>query len=453
MESQTAPSLTLRGLLLFGFSRSVLSPPLTAARFPSRFFLPLSMDSTSHNADDTAASAAPPAAALAASAAAYAGDEYAALVAAASMHEPAASCSATCTGGSASEQLEGTEHEATESAMEASQRVSVEVESDHEEEQSAPDESAVQMEDELTKPCSSCLEDQPLSLYSSAQLKKKGKRVYCIAKKAEAVAAQVEAARKEAMRSTFEGKLNAVMESPTPLTCLCCNSRQAVRVAACPRCTGECCSVSCFMRHKCDVLLECRRTMPKTVIPLEDRLHPDGVAPLWEELVAHVRHMPTKVPVSAWASSAQDAGCEDYSSVLDDIGEQLLQADWASIFSSLEVNVHDPFWRPDLFTRLRGEGAVSNVHDYIAGLTNLLFGFSELSNGIMHSWADAHATIDDVSVHSSSIPRYPWHATSGCLLPNNRLLHKADHAVHLAVSRGGSGLARSDLCDSHGCVM
>ena len=165
--------------------------------------------------------------------------------------------------------------------------------------------SSVSVEDESTaaatsssssaalKDCSCCFRSLPEGKFSSAQLKKKGKRACssCVSKRdaaAEAAAAQ----------QSFATRLAQVSSTAPLATCPSCNKKR-VRVATCSACKSSCCSLACFQQHQAGFQCEAIRTMPPLSIADEDLLTEAEVAELWSRLHQRAYSTPQRMALLA----------------------------------------------------------------------------------------------------------------------------------------------------------
>jgi hypothetical protein len=121
------------------------------------------------------------------------------------------------------------------------------------------------------KRCSACTIERPPGDFSSAQLKKQGRRVCkaCVAQQMMEEAVKVWSISADKQQQQQQQNNSS---SSTEL-CLVC-VREQHDGAPCAMCTGHCCSLSCFRRHKETAQCERVRTLPMSPVDIadEDRL-------------------------------------------------------------------------------------------------------------------------------------------------------------------------------------
>ena len=224
-----------------------------------------------------------------------------------------------------------------------------------------PAPAAVAVEDEpALKCCSICLRDLPLSAFSGAQIKRKGKRACrgCVehreadaAKEAGDSASAATAKVASAQSSSASTGSAAAPSSADSRSCVVCG-KGAVKLRQCSRCLSHYCGLACLKKHNSAESQQCEaiRTLPPLSIGDEDRLTAAEIELHWPRIRQHAYELAMSVESGASASYIRDA----------------METGGLSI-TSLDLSAVVDLYRDSLVAPRRVGQAHGQLHDAIRG--------------------------------------------------------------------------------------
>ncbi len=127
-----------------------------------------------------------------------------------------------------------------------------------------------------TKQCCSCIKEYPDASYSSAQLKRKGKRMckQCVQSKEEATTTiphETASSNSNSAPNSGSAHRSTLLHKQQSFSCDCQGIKAVSKAKAkrvCSRCSYSYCSISCLKDHPCEAI----QTTPKERIAIEDQL-------------------------------------------------------------------------------------------------------------------------------------------------------------------------------------